>query len=224
MNTTEAQLRELTDNWSGLAARVTALDRKVSASLSKSRQQTLELVAQAESRMNADMDHRTQGLDTRVAHLESNQTEEQARLARVEDQMHQEVAGLRQEMAGNRDTTSRDLADLHQQVDRGQNDVHALNREIARQRVDFEAARNSTVELAPGVTLTVLKTDVSYQRFEGYLSLTQEGRTLWLRNAGLRQGLSFYSKQDDRPYNLVVTNVNRNGVVGYLLVPVGTLG
>lgn len=224
MNAAEAQLGEFSSKWSGLADRVTALDRKVTVSLSKSHQQTLALVAAAESRMNAQMDNRTQALDTRLARVESDQAEDKARLAQAEDQMHQEVAGLRQEMGGNRDSTARDLAGLRRQVDQGQNDVRALNQQVARQRVDFEATRNTAVELAPGVTLTVLKTNVSYQRFEGYLSLTQEGRTLWLRNAGLRQGLSFYSKEDDRPYALVVTNVNRNGVVGYLLVPVGTLG
>lgn len=224
MNAAEAQLGEFSSKWSGLADRVTALDRKVTVSLSKSHQQTLALVAAAESRMNAQMDNRTQVLDTRLARVESDQAEDKARLAQAEDQMHQEVAGLRQEMGGNRDSTARDLAGLRRQVDQGQNDVRALNQQVARQRVDFEATRNTAVELAPGVTLTVLKTNVSYQRFEGYLSLTQEGRTLWLRNAGLRQGLSFYSKEDDRPYALVVTNVNRNGVVGYLLVPVGTLG
>ena len=138
--------------------------------------------------------------------------------------MQSEVAGLRQEIAGNRDAAAQDLATLHQQVDQGQSDVHALTQQITRQRVNFEATRNSTVEIAPGVTLTVLKTDVSYQRFEGYVSLTSEGRTLWLRKTGLRQATSFYSEQADRPYDLVVTGVNRDGVVGYLLVPNASQG
>lgn len=228
MDSTEAKLRDLAANWSGLAERVTALDQKVAASLSKSHQQTLALVAEAEGRMRAEMDNRTQVLDTRLAQVESNQAEDKSRLAQVESQMQSEVAGLRQdlrqEMAGNRDATNRDLAALHQQVDQGQSDVHALTQQITRQRVNFEANRNSTVEIAPGVSLTVLKTNVSYQRFEGYLSLTNEGRTLWLRNAGMRQAMSFYSDQADRPYDLVVTRVNRDGVVGYLLVPTANQG
>ena len=228
MDSTEAQLRDLTANWTGLAARVTALDRKVTASLSKSHQQTLALVAEAEGRMRAEMDNRTQVLDTRLTRVESNQVEDKARLAQVEDRMQREVAGLRQdlrqEMAGSQAATGRDLASLHQQVDQGQSDVHALTQQITRQRVNFEATRNSTVELAPGVSLTVLKTNVSYQRFEGYVSLTNEGRTLWLGNAGLRQATSFYCEQAARPYDLVVTGVNRNGVVGYLLVPAANQG
>jgi len=62
---------------------------------------------------------------------------------------------------------------------------------------------------------------VSYQRFAGYLSLTDEGRTLWLPNAGAQEAVNFYSKRSSRPYDLVATTVSKHGIVGYLLLPAG---
>ncbi|HLW78712.1 MAG TPA: hypothetical protein VKU44_03850 [Terriglobia bacterium] len=221
MDTAEAKLRDLTDNWGALAGRVTALDHKMNTVLAKTRQQTATLLAAAESRMQAETDRRAQVVDARLDRVESAQTENKTQIAQVQEQMQKQVAGLRQELAGNRDDTSRDLAALHNQVDQSQTDTHALARQIAQERVNFEATRNSTIEIVPGVSLTILKTNVSYQRFEGYVSLASDGRTLWLRNAGLRQAVSFYSEESERPYDLVVTRVNRDGVVGYLLVPAG---
>jgi chaperonin cofactor prefoldin len=218
---TEAQLRDLTANWGTLANRVTKLDRKVSSGLLTAHKQTVELIAQAEGRLRADMDGRTRVIDARLDRVESNQADDRARLAQMQDQLQKEVAGVREEAAGRQYDTGRDLASLHQQVNQGQSDLRVLNQRIARQRVNFEAVKNSTVELAPGVSLTVLKTDVSYQRFEGYLSLTNDGRTLWLRHAGAQQAVPFYSKQTSRPYDLVVTTVGKDGVVGYLMLPAG---
>ncbi|PYV01044.1 MAG: hypothetical protein DMG26_14400, partial [Acidobacteria bacterium] len=110
---------------------------------------------------------------------------------------------------------------LHGQVNQSHSDLRTLAQGFDRRRVNFELVKNSAVELAPGVSLTVLKTDVSYQRFEGYLSLTFEGRTLWLPNMGAQEAVDFYSKQAKRPYDLVVTTVNKRGVAGYLLLPAG---
>jgi hypothetical protein len=85
----------------------------------------------------------------------------------------------------------------------------------------FELVKNSPTELAPGVTLTILKTDVSYQRFNGYITLTNEGKTLWLKNLNAKEAVDLYSPQYDHPYSLIVTAVNEDGVAGYLLLPAG---
>jgi len=225
MNSAEASLRDLTANWNGLAERVDKLDHKISSTLAVARHQTQERIAQAEGRMRAEMDKQARVTDARLARVESDQAEQTARLAQVQDQLQKqahlqtEVASLRQEMAGQQNTTGQNLASLRDQVNRSQSSLDTLAHEIDRQRVDFEAVKNSTVELAPGVSLTVIRTDVSYQRFAGYVSLTTEGRTLWLPNGGAQEAVDFYSKQAKRPYDLVVTTVSKRGVVGYLLLP-----
>ena len=227
MNSAEASLRDLTANWNGLSERVDKLDHKIGSTLAVARRQTQERIAQAEGHMRAEMDKQARMTDARLARVESDQAEQTARLAQVQDQLQKqaqlqtEVTGLRQEMAGQQNTTGRNLASLRDQVNRSQSGLDTLAHELDRQRVDFEAAKNSTVALAPGVSLTVIRTDVSYQRFAGYVSLTTEGRTLWLPNGGAQEAVDFYSKQANRPYDLVVTTVSKRGVVGYLMLPAG---
>jgi hypothetical protein len=227
MNSAEASLRGLAANWNGISERVDKLDHKISSTLAVARHQTQERIAQAEGHMRAEMDKQARMTDARLARVESDQAEQTARLAQVQDQLQKqtqlqtEVAGLRQEMAGQQSTTGQNLASLRDQVSRSRSGLDALAHELDRQRVDFEAGKNSTVELAPGVSLTVIRTDVSYQRFAGYVSLTTEGRTLWLPNGGAHESVDFYSKRANRPYDLVVTTVSKRGVVGYLLLPAG---
>ncbi len=227
MSSAEASLHDLTANWAGLAERVDKLDHKISSTLAVARNQAQERMAQAEGHLRAEMDKQARMTDARLARVESDQAEQTARLAQVQDQLQKqaqlqtEVAGLRQEMAGQQNTTGQNLANLRDQVNRSQSGFDTLAHELNRQRVDFEAAKHSTMTLAPGVSLTVIRTDVSYQRFAGYVSLTGEGRTLWLPNGGAQEAVDFYSKQANRPYDLVVTTVSKRGVVGYLLLPAG---
>jgi hypothetical protein len=110
---------------------------------------------------------------------------------------------------------------MQEQVSNNAGNLHTLAHQLHRDRVTFEIVKNSPTELASGVTLTVLKTDVSFQRFRGYISLTKEGRTLWLNNLSAKEAVDLYSQRSDHPYSLVVTEVGRDGVVGYLLMPAG---
>ena len=104
-------------------------------------------------------------------------------------------------------------------VGQSRSDLQGLAQKVERQRVGFEVAKNRQQELVPGISLTVTRTDPQYQRFEGYLELVEDSRTLWLSKVAAQQAVPFYLKQGGQPYDLVVENVRRDGVVGYLLVP-----
>ena len=68
---------------------------------------------------------------------------------------------------------------------------------------------------------SVLNTDVSHQRFRGYIFLTNEGKTLWLNNLNAKEDVDLYAQQYSHPYSLIVTTVSKDGVVGYLPLPTG---
>jgi hypothetical protein len=217
----EARLPGLEAQWNGLADRMVRLDRKVDATLRATRHQTQELVAQAEGRLRDQMDRQAQAVEARLSQVESNQREDHTRLARLNDQLEKEVASLRGELAASQDGTNRGLASLHQEVGQNAEGLHALTQQLHRERVSFETAMNTPTEIVPGVSLTVLKTNVSYQRIRGYVSLTADGRTLWLDDLGAQEALNLYPSDINHPYSLVITRVNANGVAGYLLLPAG---
>jgi len=113
------------------------------------------------------------------------------------------------------------MASLQQHVTQNEEAVTDLHQKLQRRRVNFEVVKNSPSELAPGLSLTVLKTDPAFQRFRGYVSLTNEGRTMWLQNLGAEESLDVFPHDSNHPYSLVITAVNPKGVVGYLLLPAG---
>jgi hypothetical protein len=46
-----------------------------------------------------------------------------------------------------------------------------------------------------------------------------ERRTIWLRGQGAQQPVTFYGLEDGKKRELVITQVAKNSVVGYLIVP-----
>jgi DNA repair exonuclease SbcCD ATPase subunit len=219
MDAAEAKLGDLAANWDGLAADVSALDRKVDSGLRATRNQTRELVGQAADRLQTELDQRSEVVNARLKNLESLQRQDQAQLAEINDQLRRQIAGLHGELTAARENTGRDLANVQQQVSNNEGNLLTLAQQLHRDKVTFEIVKDSPTELAPGVTLTVLKTDVSYQRFRGYVSLTNEGKTLWLNNLSAKESVDLYAQNTTHPYSLIVTTVSRDGVVGYLLMP-----
>jgi len=221
MAAVEAEFPALETKWDSLADGVVRLNRKVDSTLRTTRRQTQELVAQAEGRLRDEMDRQAKVVDARLTQVESNQREDHTRLARLNEQLEKEVATLRSELATTQEGTNRGLAGLHQEVSQNEDSLHNLTQQLHRERVPFEVAKNSPTEITPGVSLTILKTNTSYQRFRGYVSLTAQGQTLWLENLGAHESLDLYPRDAHHPYSLIITRVNPHGVVGYLLVPAG---
>ncbi len=217
----EARLRELSGEWNGLADHLAQLDRKVDSSLRASREQTRDFVAQATGRLQAELDRRSGAVDARLNKVESMQRQDQARLAELNDQLRGQVAHLHQQLTAAQESTGHDLAAVQEQARNNQGNLETLSKNLHRDKTTFEIVKNSPTELAPGLTLTILKTDANYQRFRGYISLTHEGKTLWLNNLSAKETVDLYSQQYNHPYSLVVTAVNDEGVAGYLLLPAG---
>lgn len=221
MDAAEAKLRPISGEWSRLADHLAQLDRKVDSGLRAARNQTQDLVAQATRHLQMELDRRSEAVDARLNKVESMQRQDQARLAQLDDQLRGQVAHLHQQLTVAQESTGHDLAAVQAQARNNQGNLQTLTKNLHRDKTTFEIVKNSPTELAPGLTLTILKTDVNFQRFQGYVSLTHEGKTLWLNNLSAKETVDLYSQQYSHPYSLVVTAVNDEGVAGYLLLPAG---
>ncbi len=221
MDAAEAKLNGLADKWDALTDHLAELDRKFDAGQHATRSQMRELVGQAASHLQAELDQRSEAVDTRLNNMESRQTQDRAQLEQLNDQLRNQVASLREQLNAVQEGTGRDLANMQGQVSNDTGNLRTLAQSLHRERMSFELVKNSPTELAPGVTLTVLKTDPDYQRFKGYVFMTNEAKTLWLNNLSANESVDLYSQRYTHPYSLVVTTVNNDGVVGYLLLPAG---
>ena len=103
-----------------------------------------------------------------------------------------------------------------QQRDRGDFDAYADK--FAVKRVYFEVTKNHSTSVAPGISLQVNSTDVSYQKVSGSL-LTLDNRTIWLRQLKVQEPVFLTSFEDGRTRELVITRVNKTGATGYVLMP-----
>jgi hypothetical protein len=117
------------------------------------------------------------------------------------------AASSEQEIAGVKATQQRDRGDFDAYADK-----------FAVKRVDFEVTKNHSTSVAPGISLQVNGTDVSYQKVSGSI-LTPDRHTIWLRQLKVQEPIFLTSFADGRTRELVITRVNKTGAVGYVLIP-----
>ena len=219
VDTAEGKLRELTGNWEGLGQRVTKLESlqgRVRVNLEQTRKYAESLTQQLHQQLSAELEARNSVLDARLRQVESEQTAQRSQLAQVEAELKQDITSV----TSVQEETGSDLSGVHRQVETNARDLNVLSQRLDRERVDFELTKGQTKELVPGISLQISGTNPMYQRYRGSLWLLQDSRTLWLRDQSVHQPVRFFHKETEEPYELVVTDVTKKFVIGYLLVPV----
>lgn len=82
-------------------------------------------------------------------------------------------------------------------------------------RLPFEIAQNHSRELGRGISIGLTKADEDSERADGWMWLMPERRTVWLRDLGTHQPLTF-SAADGQKRELVITSISRNSMRGYV--------
>lgn len=213
----ESNLHDLTGGWQGMGQRLAKLEGRVAADVKETRRYAETLTQQLHQQMTAEMNARTSILDARLRQVESEQADQRAQIAQVETNLKRDISAVR-------DENGRDLSSLRHQEETNARDVSAISQKLERQRIDFELAKGQTKELAPGISLRIRGMNPAYQRYHGALWLLQDRRTVWLRDQSVHEPVRFFHKDGGEPYELVVTDVTKKAVVGYLLAPVNPGG
>jgi hypothetical protein len=212
-DTAETKLHDLAGDWQGMGQRVTKLEGRVAADIKETRRYAETLTQQLHQQMTAEMESRTSPLDARLRQVESEQADQRAQMSQVEANVKQDISAVREE-------NGRDLSGLRQQEETNARGVSAISQKLERERIDFELAKGQTKELVPGISLRIRGMNPAYQRYHGSLWLLQDHRTVWLRDQSVHEPVRFFHKDGGEPYELVVTDVTKMAVVGYLLAPV----
>jgi len=209
----ESKLHDLTGDWQGMGQRVKKLEGRVAADVKQTRMYAETLTQQLHQQMTAEMDARTSTLDARLREVESQQADQRAQIALVEANLKREISAVREE-------NGRNLSGVRQLGETNARDLSAISQKLDRERIDFELAKGQTKELVPGISLRIRGMNPAYQRYHGALWLLQDHRTVWLRDQSVHEPVRFFHKDGGEPYELVVTDVTKKAVVGYLLAPV----
>jgi uncharacterized protein (DUF342 family) len=200
----------------------------VDGTLRAARKQANEIAARTQQHMQAELDERTKNLQANVGRIQSAQQSTDTRLSSLQEQLNQmqaangqEVERLREELRQSRNAENATLTSLNQQIarvdqqsDQSKSDLESLHRRVDQELIGFEAGVNHDRELAPGVNMDVSHTDVSHQRFSGWVWLMPDRKTIWIHGRGLQQPLVFYSQGDDTLENTPYAGTSAFGFAG----------
>jgi hypothetical protein len=222
LNGVERTLENWPDQWKELQRSVTGLDQKLRNDLLLARDEARKLVSNAQQQLRAEFADNQNTTDARLDQLEAGRDSDRILMAGLQQQtesLRQQYAGVRNDLEVAETATGRGLSDLRRRVEQSESGLAGVTRELERDRFDFEISKNHALEIAPGIEARIDRTDVRRRRFGGWIRLIPEGRTLWIRDQSVQQPVVFYSAPDQKPRELVITNVNRDAVAGYLLLP-----
>ena len=212
---------------------ISAFESDLGTAMAVVRQETQDLGADLARRIEAEMDRRVGDVETRMADVESSRSADRTRLARIQQEVDElrestrlEVARLREQDAEIGRRTGRDLADVwdtvgdvRRRLEPTERELAAIARKVDKTRLGFELFEDDAVEIAPGIMLHVSDTNESRQKVSGWLHLKADGRILWVEDQPAQQSIVFYTRGEERSYELVFTHVTRDTAVGYALVP-----
>jgi chaperonin cofactor prefoldin len=229
----EQTLQRWTSQQDAWNKRLGAMESRINDILRAARKQTEGIVARAQQNMRAELDNRTSNLQNRIDGVQAAQQSEETQLSRVEEQLNKmqtannsEVEQLREELRQVSSANSAAMADVDHRIEsvdqRGRqsaSDLESIHRKVDQERTEFEVGVNHDRELAQGVSMDVSHTDVSHQRFDGWIWLMPDRKTIWLHSRGIQQPVLFYAEGDARRRELVITRVTKYSVIGYILMP-----
>jgi len=198
------------------------------ARIDSARKQASDASTALIQRARSDFATQVDSIKTQLAKLEASGTSDREQIARLQQelaqvrsqmsQQGQELASVQGRVTQNAASNAHEFASVKSTQQQDRHDFDAYADKFAVKRVDFEVTKNRDSTVAAGISMRVNSTDVSYQQISGSV-LASDGRTTWLRQLKVQEPVFLTSFADGRTRELVITRVNKNDVVGYVLVP-----
>jgi cell division protein FtsB len=224
--------KKMTAGLPALTDRMSQLETSMKTNLEAARNQAQSAATQVGQRIRDDVNQSIRAIQSRLSGVESNQKESIERVNQLQDQ----VAGLQKELSTMREeasaangrikeitdaqqSSSRDLSGLNDRFAASQTALNTLANRVDRRRVDFDVANREAKQIAPDIYLTLRRTDAGRQEVDAMLKVGADGGSLPIRGQGIRKPVLFYGSEEGRPIELVFTQVAKNRVSGYLIMP-----
>src|SRR5262249_6259945 len=143
-------------------------------------------------------------------------------LASVRDQASASVAEIK-ELKDQQETSSKNFTGLNQKVSTNQAAVSNLTNRVDQQRFEFQASnRDKTSHVTPDIEVTVKHIDAGKQQVDLLMQLGGKGGDLLIRGQGIRKPVLFYTPDGSQKVELVITEIAKDNVAGFLLMPLPT--
>ena len=220
------------DDWSNrqeqLRSQLNKARGELMARVDSARKQASEASTALFDRVRSEVATQMDSVKTQLARIETSRESDRQQIAQLQQeltqvrgqvqQQGQELASVQGRVDQNANSTDREIAAVKTTQQRDRGDFNAYADKFAVKRVDFEVTKNHSTSVAPGISLQVNATDISYQKVSGSV-LTPDDHTIWLRQLKVQEPVFLTSFADGRTRELVITRVNKTGALGYVLVP-----
>jgi 3-phenylpropionate/cinnamic acid dioxygenase small subunit len=224
---TESQIKAWGANHQQLQDRIAEVETTAASGIQAARKQAQALSEKVYQRVHGEVATQTQATDEKLARLESANESNFAKLRTEVASLREETARQAQQLSNVRSDMERDganrdqqLVSLNQQVGNEARDVESINNKLAVKRVDFEITRNHSQQLTDDLSLGITGTDVTHRRVTGWMWVMPDRRTIRLQKQAAQQPVVWYGIRDGKRREVVITNVAKNSVSGYVLLPV----
>jgi DNA repair exonuclease SbcCD ATPase subunit len=198
-----------------LAAHIQSIDTESKAAILETRHETSRVAFQMQQALARQINQQTAALQAQISHLTADRANDRASIAQFEEQ----IAEQRSELDAARADYTRELAILQDQQTTEHRELAALSSSLPTRTVTFEVQKDQPVEIAPGLTFRLTKTDLGRQRFDGWIESTREHQRVSVQSQSLRTPVVFFPSENGKALLLIVTQMHDGGVSGYLLMP-----
>ncbi|MCC6361946.1 MAG: hypothetical protein IT165_00385 [Bryobacterales bacterium] len=233
----ESGIKDWAAGVAGLRDRMTKLEGTVDSRVRRASLEADTAADKAARKVKAQMDRRALEMEGKLARLTARDEQDQTKLASLVQELQgvkrelaaqharsgengSAIAAMREDTRRYQETSGERMAAVRNEVESSSRELQDMKRELAVKRIDFEVTKNHPQELAPGISVSVTGTNVSYRRVKGYVWLMPDRKTIWLKDQQAMEPVVFYSKVDGKRRELVFTGVTSDGATGYVLVPV----
>jgi hypothetical protein len=229
MASVESRLNLWADDRTAVANRLSNIEKAVKTNLGVAQNAAQNLARNVKTEVGQTL----QAVQNRLNGVESAQRNTSDEVARLQNELStvraqlddlrkdnaQQMTQVQQQFQQAQQSAQSDVSRLDRQLVSNQTRLDSLSYQADRQRVDFELRKGRTEQVSPNIFLTIKDADVARQRINGWLQIANDGRIVWLRDQSMQHPVAFASRQDERSYQLVFTQIQNTSVAGYLLVP-----
>jgi hypothetical protein len=212
LSASKAQVTELQNRMQTAEASEETIAHQVGITKKELAQRAYELQTQqkaAESRIEAEQKEQISAVNGEVAGVKTD-------VGGVKS----DVASTKADLEATKTKLQGTIGDLGMQsglIAHTQGDLELLKHKGDRNYYEFTLMKGAKPQMVSTVSLQLRKSDAKHGRFT--MNVTADDKTIEKRDRNVAEPIQFYSGRDHMLFELVVWNVDKNKVTGYLSTP-----
>jgi len=216
---TQSSLRRVEE----LKAQLAVARRQASQAAGEAKDEALKKVQETEAKLQAAQEKAQAQTDSKISEVKQSADTANSKVAEVGT----EVGNVKTDVASTKTQLEKTIADLKRTngdvngqgvlIATNAKELSALRQLGERTYVEFDIHKEKTAQKVGDVGLRLEKADPKHNRYT--IELTADDKTVQKKDRTINEPLQFITSRARQPYEIVVNNVKKDEIVGYLSIP-----